>query len=353
MAGQDGRQTFDLKRDLLENARSYSFFQAIGLLRLLTGQNQAGMDRTLFEEKVRVRSLLSMSFPGTDIDSIEEESHGDSSRFVITANFLGLYGAASPLPTHYTEDLLDEASDDRTVTRDFLDILGDPFYRLFYQVWSRNRWFVKLFGENDPDYYERLFCLLGLGLPELRQNLPRPRRFLRYIGLFAQFPRSAEGLRSVLSDIVDESFVEVVPNVLRKVEINQEQRCFLGRQGHRLGLDCYLGQEIDDRMGKIRVCLGPLDSAKFESLLPGRPLYWEVVEAVRLFLIEPLECELRLILNKEEARTTTLGDRKWSGLGYNTWVFSGEELTGEAMLSFCLPEQITDGGGDYHDQCRY
>jgi type VI secretion system protein ImpH len=346
MAGQDGRQTFDLKRDLLENPRAYSFFQAIGLLRLLTGQDRAGMDRHLFEDRVRVRSQLSLNFPGTDIDSIEEVPHGESSRFVITANFLGLYGAASPLPTHYTEELLDEASEDRNVTRDFLDILGDPFYRLFYQTWSRNRWFVKLFGENDPDYYERLFCLLGVGLPELRQKLPRARRFLRYIGLFTQFPRSSEGLRALLSDIVNTPWVEIVPNVLRKVEINQEQRCWLGRQGHRLGLDCYLGQEIDDRMGRIRICLGPLDSAKFESLLPGRPLHREVVEAVRLFLIEPLECELQLILDREEARTTTLGQGKWSGLGHDTWVFSGDQLAGEATVGFSLPEKITDGGGD-------
>jgi len=40
------------------------------------------------------------------------EVERDGHRFLITATFLGLYGVSSPLPTFYTEDLMDEASQD-------------------------------------------------------------------------------------------------------------------------------------------------------------------------------------------------------------------------------------------------
>ena len=123
--------------------------------------NGTSAEETVFHDLLRIRPLLSLSFPGTDVYSVEEVERNDQVYYLLTVTFLGLYGASSPLPTHYTEDLLDEASDDRTVSRDFLDILSSPFYRLFYQCWSKNRWFIKLADEEAADYLERLYSLMG------------------------------------------------------------------------------------------------------------------------------------------------------------------------------------------------
>lgn len=342
MAGKNGRSPADLKKDLFKNPKAFSFFQAIRLLRRLTdyddddGYLDVKSYESLFHNIVRVRPQLSLSFPGTDLANVEEIAHGERTVFLLTATFLGLYGASSPLPTHYTEDLLDEASDDKTVTRDFLDIISNPFYRLFFQIWTRNRWFIKIAEEDLEVYYERLFCLLGMGAEEFRRNILKSRGLLRYIGLFSQFPRSSSGLAALLSDAVDVPDVQVIPNILRKVQIPVEQRCQVGVQGTTLGEDCYLGGEIEDRMGKIRISAGPLSDEKYHDLLPGRPLFLDIEELSDVYLNQPLERELELKLNSKEAGTMILGGDKWSYLGYDSWVFSGSEIKAETAVTFQL-----------------
>ncbi len=51
----------------------------------------------------------------------EEKSDSEDERFEVQVNFLGLYGTSSPLPVFYTEDLIDEASDDESVAREFIE----------------------------------------------------------------------------------------------------------------------------------------------------------------------------------------------------------------------------------------
>ena len=342
MAAQTGRSPLNLKNDFFSNPRSYSFFQAIRLLRQYMVQDQAGnvaeAEETVFRDLLRIRPLLSLSFPGTDVYSVEEVERGGQMHYLLTVTFLGLYGASSPLPTHYTEDLLDEASDDKTVSRDFLDILSSPFYRLFYQCWGKNRWFFKLADEEAVDYLERLYSLMGLGIPDFRTRLEKPYRLLRYIGLFSQFPRSASGLRALLSDAMDVSNLEVIPNVIRKVPIPEDQKCLLGRQGTVLGEDAYLGSRIDDRKGKIRITAGPMDETHYHLMLPGRTRFKEAAALCNLYLLEPLECEIELNLDSSQAQTTCLGQTKWAALGHDTWLFSGPSMESKASATFGLEE---------------
>src|SRR4030066_3521 len=49
----------------------------------------------------------------------------------------------------------DEASQDMTVMRDFLDIINAPFYPLFFRCWAKYRQVVKVVEEEDPAYLER------------------------------------------------------------------------------------------------------------------------------------------------------------------------------------------------------
>ncbi|MBU2548109.1 MAG: type VI secretion system baseplate subunit TssG, partial [Proteobacteria bacterium] len=211
---------------------------------------------------------------------------------------------------------------------------------LFFQSWMKYRWHLRIAEEEDEGCLERLSCLLGLGLEEFRHAVPRSRRLLRYIGLFTQFPRSALSLRALLSDALDLPHVDVVPCILQMMRIPDEQRCLLGVQGTTQGDDCYLGQEIEDRMGKFRISAGPLGEDKFHSLLPPTPQFREVGDLVHVFLIDPLEYEMELVLKREEAQTMVLGGEKWSGLGYDTWIFSGPRLETEARVTFQLVREI-------------
>ncbi|MFO8048814.1 MAG: type VI secretion system baseplate subunit TssG [Desulfosudaceae bacterium] len=322
-----------LKNELLTYPRRYSFAQVVRLLRFFTDNPEDFA--AYLKDNLRVSPLLSLGFPATDVTGIQEKNRDeDHAFFQITATFLGLYGPASPLPTYYTEELLAEAQEEKSVKRDFLDIFNTLFYELFYEGWSKYRWYVKLFDEADKNYYTRLFCLLGLGQEAFREKLPDSRRLLRYIGLFSQFPRSAAGVRALIADACELPDVAVEQCVPQMAAIPHDQRCRLGIQGYALGEDCYLGQEIEDRSSKIRIRVGGLDGETFHGLLPDTSRFKDMAVLLNIYLLQPLNRELSLQLMENEAAPARLDGGAWSQLGYNTWLFSGNNLAGSPVVGF-------------------
>lgn len=342
MAGQAGgppphlntESMSGLKHQLLEQGRSFSFFQVMRLLRLfISGSSGESHALSGFNESVRIKPSLSLAFPASDVESIQEVGDPDEPRFLITANFLGLYGSASPLPTFYTEDLIDEAAEDESVSRDFIDILNQRLFTLLFECWGKYRQSMQIVEQKSSAHIGRLFCLLGLGEKTLREDIPEAHRLLRYIGLFTQFPRSAVGLKSLLADAFGGSCVEVIPCVEHTARIPQDQTLRLGQSGCRLGHDAYLGDELPDRMGKFRIRLGPLSRDDFKRFSPGTEDFNRLTFLTDFYFVEPLKYDVELILAENQALTVCLGDPKRATLGLDGWVFSTPEL-GEVRAVF-------------------
>lgn len=333
MAGQIGGPSFNLKLHLLKEGHTFSFFQVIRLLRLLNREAaQSEAQRPIEDEHIRIRPDLSLAFPASDIARVEELP-GEASSFLVTATFLGLYGTSSPLPTFYTEDLLDEKAEDKSITRDFIDIIHHRLFLLFFQCWTKYRQFLQVVEEDNHHYLDRLFCLLGLGEKKLREGIPEPYGLIRYAGLFTQFPRSAAGLKTLLCDALGGIPVEIVPCRTRRIMIPHDQRMLLGVSGVSLGEDSFVGEEIEDRMGAFRIRVGPLNQDQFHALLPGNDSYDKLSFLTRFYLTEPLEYDLELIASGAEVRTVCLGASRCSRLGLDTWIFSGD-YCGEARAVF-------------------
>jgi type VI secretion system protein ImpH len=324
----------DLKNDLLTQGREFSFFQAVRLLQHFRPRQGEPPSQPGDEgPAVRVRPNLSLAFPSADIDGIAaEENDGDTS-YRIVANFLGLYGTCSPLPTFYTEDLLLEAGQDESVSRDFIDIFNERLYQLLYRTWTRSRWFLQIAEENNPVYLERLYCLLGLGHAALRKDMPQARRLLRYIGLLSQFPRSAAGLTALLRDALNDVPITIIPCIPRSAVIPVAQRMEMGGANNCLGLDSIVGEEIEDRMGKFRIQIGPLSQSDFLRFTPGNAGYDLLIQLTDFYISEPLAYDVELILAADQAQTVCLGDAARSMLGVSAWVFSVESL-GEVRSCF-------------------
>ncbi len=322
MAGTDGEQTPALKKRLLEEGRRYTFIQAYRYLRFLLRKkmNPDTPEHDVLKQ-IRVRPDLSFAFPETDVISIEETPDAPE-HFLITATFLGLYGASSPLPAFYTEDLFEEQSQEQTISRDFLDVFNSRLYSLYFQAWASRRLFFNLIEEQNQDVLERLYCLIGLGGERLREGVENHYGKLRYAGLMTQLPRSAAGLQSLLADVLDEESLRVVQCVERTVKIPREQRFVLGLSGNTLGKDACLGNEISDLLGKFRITVGPLDIEKFNLYLPDKPAFHELKTFIGFYLDQPLSWDLEAMLKPVETGTTKLGDEQWCRLGWNTWLFS-------------------------------
>jgi type VI secretion system protein ImpG len=317
--------------DLLENGHEFSFVQVMRLARKhIDPEGEEGLPEIPWQDRVRVRPELSLAFPASDVAAVERD--GDNLR--VTATFLALYGASSPLPAFYTEDLMDEASNDESVCRDFLDIIHQRLYHLWFQCWSKYRLLIRVVEENNPIDKQRLLCLIGLGEKELAGSVPDAFSLLRYTGILTQYPRSAMGLKTILRDALGMKSITIIQNILRLVPIPDDQRMRMLVSGRRLGMDTVLGSKIADRMGKIRIRVGPLAWREFNDLLPGTARNDKLTGLTRFYLADPLDVELELVLAAGEAQPIRIGDPE-ARLGLNTWDFAGSGI-GEVSALFRL-----------------
>jgi len=324
VAGPGGNPSIDLKLDLLKKGSKYSFIQVMRLLRLLSRLQPRSIEGEAEQPTgIRVRPELSLAFPASEVARVEELP-GEQARFRVTATFLGLYGVSSPLPSFYTEDLLEEEGEDLSASRDFLDLVNQPLYELLFRCWTKYRPFLKVGEERDPVDLERLFCLAGLGEPEFRKDVAESYSLLRYVGLFTQFPRSALGLETLLRDSLGEIPVEVFPCRERTVTVPEDQQCRLGVRSCTLGGDGLVGDRLVDRTGKFRLRIGPVGTDDYHDLLPGGAGHRKLVSRVRFYLPDPLEYDIELLLEEGETRTACLGGTRWAALGHDTWTFSGD-----------------------------
>lgn len=331
MADENGRPTAKLTERLLTEGRRFSFIQAFRFLLLhLRRESSPDIDIHELAKNIHVRPELSLAFPESDITKIEESTPPGS--FMITAAFLGLYGASSPLPTFYTEDLLQELSQDRTISRDFYDIFNSRLYSLYFGIWKYYHLFFNIAEDPDKDVIQRLYCLAGLGGETLRESAENPYGMLRYIGLATQFPRSAEGLRALLADGLSEPAIHITQCQERIANIPDDQRLFLGVSGNILGEDAYLGAGIADRAGNFRVHIGPVNRETFQRYLPGQPDFQKIGQLIRFYLDQPLTWDVEVNIIPQDLTTTVVSSQAM--LGCNTWIFSEGAIPMEHCVLF-------------------
>jgi type VI secretion system protein ImpH len=117
----------------------------------------------------------------------------------------------------------------------------------------------------------------------VRGVFSQPGLLLRVSGLLTQFPRTAAGLRCLLSDRAGAP-VKVIQCVSRTVPIPPDQRCHLGEDSAQLGESAWIGLQAQDDTGKFRIEVGPLTAATFAQVIPGGGWHAAIVRLVLIAL---------------------------------------------------------------------
>src|SRR4029078_11150301 len=156
-------------------------------------------------------------------------------------------------------------------------------------------------GEDQVARY--LFSLIGLGTPRLQGRMQiRDRALLYYAGILGRGPRSAAGLRQVLSDYFQVQ-VEINQFVGNWCELEESQWTTIGESGknQQLGRDTVvLGTQVWDQQARFEIVLGPLGLMDFESFLPTEWRFGVLCDLVRFYVKDEFEFNVRLILKAEE-----------------------------------------------------
>jgi type VI secretion system protein ImpH len=326
MASKERGTFSDLELDLLKEGSAYSFFQAIRLIRLILRQREeSGLkDAASLEGRfLRIRPELTLGFPSADIAGIEAIPLADGEqRFVVNTTFLGLYGTSSPLPSFYTEDLLVEAGDDKSVTRDFIDIVNSTIYPLFVRSLLKYNLFLQICEEQDRESLKRIYCLMGMGDSSDRTSADEETRrsLLRYAGIMSQHPRSALGLKTILSDALQGIAVHIRQCIAQMVPVPADQRNSLGITNATLGEDMYIGSEIPDCMGKFRILIGPVPPEQVSACLPGGTVLRQAGFLVNQYLTSPLAYDFEVLFDRAGIPAISLGEQSGALLGVNSWL---------------------------------
>lgn len=342
MAGTDWQSRHPLEMDLLQDSRHYSFYEAIRLLHgLHRDAPKVGYQGPAERERIRIRPLLSMGFPSADVDHVEAIDMPDGSqRYRLNITFMGLYGSSTPLPNHYTEDLL-RMEDDESLLRGFLDLFHHRLLSLLFRVWEKYRHTVQYDARGKDYYSQRLLTLVGAALEMLpRDEALRPGRLLAYAGLFTQHPRSAASLQALLADHFPEAPVTIEQFKGRWCSIESRARTRLGEANSSLGADMTVGSAVFDRAGNFGISFGPMDHEPFMGMLPDSDNMAQLRELADMFNNDCLDYEVTLILRGAEIKPAQLSSTH-TRLGWSSWLSSSPALVDDSQERRSAPKDET------------
>lgn len=372
MATASGRNGASLRRQLLEEAHRFEFFQAVRLLERLAGEDApraaaqgvpVGRDHDPKTEAVRFRAFPSHRFPAGEIREIGERpaeaGQAAPPGAEMTVAFIGLTGPCGVLPPHYTSLLIERIREKDYALRDFLDLFNHRVVSLFYRAWEKYRSFTayeRAQITKDPDDADlltgSLFSLVGMGTAGIRGRMAfDDQAFLFYGGHFSRRLPSAVSLEQIVADDFDLP-VCVRQFLGRWLYLDREDQSALPSPrlpaglNTQLGVNVLVGERVWDVEGKFRVRVGPLKRDRFRELLPEGPLLRPLSQMIRSYVGPQFDFDVQLVLAGAEVPWCVLGsnDADAPRLGWNIWMRSGpfERDVSDAVFSLEGESWITE-----------
>lgn len=301
-------------------------------MRLLSRLRNQAQNAGKIAPSIRVRPDLNLDYAHADIAKITKQA--SDNRYEILTTFMGLYGVSSPLPSFYTEELLDLQWEDEHASREFLDIIHYHLYPLLYSAWSKYQFAHQAIEHKNDLYWNLLFSLFGLGDAKLTGKIQDRTKLLPYLGIYTQQPRSALGLKTILCHFLNSENIDIKPCVPRKVIIPESQTISLGRSAHCLGETAHIGGHVEDRTGKFLITIGLVSGEAFQEFISNKERQATLKQLIDFYLIQPLEYEIALVFDIAHIAESRLGESPWASLGQDTWL--AHDITSHE-ISYTLP----------------
>ena len=314
-----------LREQLVDDACSFEFFQAVTLLQRLTHElRPVGGFSNPEDEAVHFRVNPRLGFPASEIQKLEIPEHGPSSMMV---NFMGLTGPSGILPHPYSELILERARAKDHGLAAFFDIFNHRAISLFYRAWQKSRFPVTYSAGARDLFTQYLLDLVGLGTAGLRDRQEiEDEAFLHYVSLVAMQSRSAEALQQIIADYFEVP-VEIEQFTGAWYKLSRSTQCTMADQESascQVGAGAVVGDEVWDRQARVRIRLGPLDLDRYCEFLPGGSAHKALRAVTRFFSNGCIDFELQLVLQRDRVPgiELDLDSANSARLGWVTWVKS-------------------------------
>lgn len=327
--------------DLLNHGHRYSLLQAYRLLLQVGGP----------ETRIELEPALGLDSARSVIERIEQLDDG---YFRIELNIFNLYGRNGVLPAYMTDYLLASEQQEKGQARAFLNLLNRRIYQILIQAQQRSMQVFQGQSELNQGFYDRLRALAGL----MDADQEPDGGLLRYFRLLSSPYRSAAGLEVLLENFLEGVSVEAIQCEIRQVSLPRSTHLKLGQQSAGLGEGSLLGSRLPEATGSFVLRIGPMAYNRFDQLLSDSRQWQQLRELIRLYLRQPLRCELEFLLDCTGMEQKNSGSSSVDGLigADHSNTANGSGLNGWGRLGqnawLLRPDFTAVDGSSYQLQAR-
>jgi len=323
--------------------RHYGDFNVFQLMRLLLAETADGAP---MGERLRFRADLSAAFPArefTQLKLLADPDRADGvathSIEISTANFC-IASVIGPLPESFTEWVRELAAARYTAMSDFLDIFNQRANILRFQMKQALTLGLHQAPPEQTGIAHCMAALMGLSQPQLASQMPMPaRNWLGLAGLLANRRKQASTIVHMLSLALGAP-VRLTPFVGAWQDIEEQDRCLLGRRNHKLGRTSVAGRRVWDQQARFRLDIDVADYDALCRLLPpalrqpgqSGTSHFDMLDGLVRLLVDRLaDCEVVLHVAASGLRDIPLAqparrlDRSSWRLGQTAWLTPANE----------------------------
>lgn len=323
---------------VLAHADRMPFFMLVSLIERFAGAPVPIGGRGPFDqEAVRFSHDPSLIFHSRDVRAAVLVE-GQRPHVHVETTFLGLTGAASPLPLFMTEELAAGDEDD-ALERKFLDLFHHRLLGLLYRGLLKYD-HARAFSPQGRDPVSTWITLLAGFAPQhaTRTTGLDAGWLLRFAPLLVTYPPNAQRLeaavRELLVSVAPSASARVISCVGKPVRLDDTERARLGA-GMRLGIDSVLGSRVLSPASRVRVVVAGVSAQDCMRLAPGGDLFDALARVTTLFVPEHVDAEFELRADVGIGARLGVSAR----LGQTSWLGSCRE---PAPLRFRISSGRTD-----------
>lgn len=337
-----------VKETLTTKTFQFDFHQAVELLQQLSPEAKGlGEGGDPSKEAMVIKSRISLSPASSEIHAFTPPA-ANQQKPILWINFMGIAGMQGPLPTPYTEILLQRNRLHDTAFRDFLDIFNHRLASLWHRL--KKQTFIS-FSQKDPRQTKigkSLVSISGIANESYRDLLHvSERTILSYHDLLWRKTKSSYGLIKILETHFKFP-VKIHQYIGEWIKAEIKDCSTLGSKTgtfNRLGKDFILGSKNWNQSAGIRIDLGPTTWEKMNHILPiyiknkdgkviaGRD-HQELKDLIFFYIGNDYKVKIRLQVHPINVKPLRLN--RQFGLGYNSWITVGRNLKTPCVTDICL-----------------
>jgi type VI secretion system protein ImpH len=303
-----------LKQNLVKASLPQAVRMSIYYLKLV----YPGDDTDRLYARLRFKANPSLGFQKSELSKVEIIEQNDEVFIELTLNFLSIFGSSSPLPSHFSEAVLNDLDASQTL-KDFLNIFNHHLQKLVFPIWLKHRYYMQYQNDLKDDFSKYMLSLIGLiDEHKNKKSHLNLHKLLPYLGTLSMRVKSAGMIVSILRHYLCHHDITIRQCQIDTIAIPSWQYMRLGKENTSLGSDTSIGEFVKCSNGKFTICLhGASWSDLFDYGLYGAKLF-ELKELIEFMLKEPLNYDLKLEVMQQEVVPCRLSSTDSAYLGINS-----------------------------------